>query len=146
MSDTPDTPLLDTVNLPADLRKLAPKQLRQLADELRAETISAVGTTGGHLGSGLGYRILSFSSPDGLRQVTVSWTASPIDYGADPRLEPAQQVVDAAVPILRAHGVLVVTQPPPQVKDDRWSAVIGADWKRFPWPDRRVAVLQRVSR
>ncbi len=54
MSQTLDTPLLDTVNIPADLRKLAPKDLRQLADELRAETISAVGTTGGHLGSGLG--------------------------------------------------------------------------------------------
>ena len=54
MSETPDTPLLDTVTIPADLRKLDQKQLRQLADELRAETISAVGTTGGHLGSGLG--------------------------------------------------------------------------------------------
>ncbi len=54
MSDTPDTPLLDTVATPDDLRKLDPKQLRQLADELRAETISAVGSTGGHLGSGLG--------------------------------------------------------------------------------------------
>ncbi len=50
----PETPLLDTVNLPKDLRKLKPEQLRQLADELRAEVISAVGTTGGHLGSGLG--------------------------------------------------------------------------------------------
>ena len=50
----PDTPLLDTVLVPADLRRLAPEQLRQLADELRSETISAVGTTGGHLGSGLG--------------------------------------------------------------------------------------------
>ena len=49
-----DTPLLDTVSLPADLRKLAPSDLRQLADELRSETISAVGVTGGHLGSGLG--------------------------------------------------------------------------------------------
>ncbi len=54
MSDRPDTPLLDTVQLPADLRKLKPDQLRQLADELRAEMISAVGVTGGHLGSGLG--------------------------------------------------------------------------------------------
>ena len=54
MTDRPDTPLLDQVNKPADLRKLKPQQLRQLADELRAETISAVGTTGGHLGSGLG--------------------------------------------------------------------------------------------
>lgn len=54
MSELPTTPLLDTVDTPHDLRKLAPSQLRQLADELRAETISAVGTTGGHLGSGLG--------------------------------------------------------------------------------------------
>ncbi|MFL0413595.1 1-deoxy-D-xylulose-5-phosphate synthase [uncultured Sphingomonas sp.] len=54
MTDLPQTPLLDTVTTPADLRKLAPDQLRQLADELRTETISAVGTTGGHLGSGLG--------------------------------------------------------------------------------------------
>ncbi|MCW3837034.1 1-deoxy-D-xylulose-5-phosphate synthase [Sphingomonas canadensis] len=54
MSDVPHTPLLDTVDTPADLRKLKPSQLRQLADELRTETISAVGVTGGHLGSGLG--------------------------------------------------------------------------------------------
>ncbi|MET0248445.1 MAG: 1-deoxy-D-xylulose-5-phosphate synthase [Sphingobium sp.] len=54
MSSLPTTPLLDTVNTPDDLRRLKPEQLRQLADELRAETISAVGTTGGHLGSGLG--------------------------------------------------------------------------------------------
>ena len=54
MADPLSTPLLDTVQTPADLRKLAPGDLRQLADELRQETISAVGTTGGHLGSGLG--------------------------------------------------------------------------------------------
>ncbi|WP_374529774.1 1-deoxy-D-xylulose-5-phosphate synthase [Novosphingobium sp.] len=54
MSLNPATPLLDTVDNPADLRRLQPGQLRQLADELRAEMISAVGTTGGHLGSGLG--------------------------------------------------------------------------------------------
>jgi 1-deoxy-D-xylulose-5-phosphate synthase len=54
MSNRPDTPLLDTVPTPTELRKLKPEQLRQLADELRAEMISAVGTTGGHLGSGLG--------------------------------------------------------------------------------------------
>ena len=50
----PSTPLLDTVDTPADLRKLKPEQLRQLSDELRAEMIDAVGSTGGHLGSGLG--------------------------------------------------------------------------------------------
>jgi 1-deoxy-D-xylulose-5-phosphate synthase len=54
MHDLPATPLLDTVATPNDLRQLKPDQLRQLADELRDETISAVGTTGGHLGSGLG--------------------------------------------------------------------------------------------
>jgi 1-deoxy-D-xylulose-5-phosphate synthase len=46
--------LLDTVKLPADLRSFTPAQLRQLADELRAETIDAVSITGGHLGAGLG--------------------------------------------------------------------------------------------
>lgn len=48
------TPLLDTVRVPADLRKLAPAQLKQLAAELRQETIDAVSVTGGHLGAGLG--------------------------------------------------------------------------------------------
>ncbi len=70
MSELPTTPLLDTVDTPHDLRKLKPSQLRQLADELRAETISAVGTTGGHLGSGLGVVELTvaihyvFNTPD----------------------------------------------------------------------------------
>jgi 1-deoxy-D-xylulose-5-phosphate synthase len=54
MTSRPETPLLDTVDIPADLRKLEPGQLRQLADELRTEMIDAVGSTGGHLGSGLG--------------------------------------------------------------------------------------------
>jgi 1-deoxy-D-xylulose-5-phosphate synthase len=48
------TPLLDTIKSPADLRRLPEKDLRQVADELRAETISAVAVTGGHLGAGLG--------------------------------------------------------------------------------------------
>ena len=48
------TPLLDTIDVPEDLRRLQPTQLRQLADELRQETISAVSITGGHLGAGLG--------------------------------------------------------------------------------------------
>ncbi len=48
------TPLLDTIKSPADLRRLTERQLRQVADELRAETISAVAVTGGHLGAGLG--------------------------------------------------------------------------------------------
>src|SRR5262244_3009621 len=51
---TADTPLLDTIKTTADLRRLDEKQLRQVADELRAETISAVAVTGGHLGAGLG--------------------------------------------------------------------------------------------
>jgi len=50
----PATPLLDRVSVPADLRNFSAEQLRQLADELRAETIDAVSTTGGHLGASLG--------------------------------------------------------------------------------------------
>ncbi|HBS50481.1 MAG TPA: 1-deoxy-D-xylulose-5-phosphate synthase [Rhodobacteraceae bacterium] len=54
MTDRPDTPLLDQVSRPADLKRLSDRQLIQLAGELRAETISAVSETGGHLGAGLG--------------------------------------------------------------------------------------------
>ena len=54
MNDRPDTPLLDQVKLPADLRSLGKDQLPQIAEELRQETISAVSVTGGHLGAGLG--------------------------------------------------------------------------------------------
>jgi len=54
MSDQPHTPILDRVNVPADMKGLSDVELRQLADELRAETISAVSVTGGHLGAGLG--------------------------------------------------------------------------------------------
>ena len=50
----PATPLLDRVRIPAELRNFSPEQLRQLAAELRAETIDAVSTTGGHLGTSLG--------------------------------------------------------------------------------------------
>src|SRR3984885_2449261 len=49
-----NTPLLDRVRYPADLRNFSAEQLRQLADELRAETIDAVSVTGGHLGASLG--------------------------------------------------------------------------------------------
>jgi 1-deoxy-D-xylulose-5-phosphate synthase len=49
-----DTPLLDTIEDPADLRRLPAEELRRLADELRLETIDAVSVTGGHLGAGLG--------------------------------------------------------------------------------------------
>jgi 1-deoxy-D-xylulose-5-phosphate synthase len=48
------SPLLDTIHNPADLRRLDEGQLRQIAEELRAETINAVAVTGGHLGAGLG--------------------------------------------------------------------------------------------
>src|SRR6201987_1430145 len=54
MRIAPVTPLLDTVSTPAELRKLPRGRLRQLADELREETIAAVSVTGGHLGAGLG--------------------------------------------------------------------------------------------
>ena len=70
MTSRPDTPLLDTVDTPTDLRALETTQLRQLSDELRAEMISAVSTSGGHLGSGLGVVELTvaihyvFNTPD----------------------------------------------------------------------------------
>ncbi|MBW0156991.1 1-deoxy-D-xylulose-5-phosphate synthase [Sedimentimonas flavescens] len=54
MSQTPPTPILDRVRLPSDLKALTDRELHRLADELRAETISAVSVTGGHLGAGLG--------------------------------------------------------------------------------------------
>ena len=64
------TPLLDRVRVPADLRNFSHDQLKQLADELRAETIDAVSTTGGHLGASLGVVELTvaihaiFDTPD----------------------------------------------------------------------------------
>ncbi len=64
------TPLLDTIVVPEDMRKLQPEQLQQVADELRAETIDTVSTTGGHLGAGLGVVELTvalhyvFNTPD----------------------------------------------------------------------------------
>ncbi|MBV1903906.1 MAG: 1-deoxy-D-xylulose-5-phosphate synthase [Marinosulfonomonas sp.] len=54
MSDTPQTPLLDRVQAPADLKQFSDSELVTLSAELRAETISAVSETGGHLGAGLG--------------------------------------------------------------------------------------------
>ena len=54
MSNSSKTPLLDTMSDPAQLRSLARDQLKQLADELRQETIDVVAVTGGHLGAGLG--------------------------------------------------------------------------------------------
>ena len=54
MTERPHTPLLDQVHEPADLNSLSDAELHQLAEELRAETISVVSETGGHLGAGLG--------------------------------------------------------------------------------------------
>lgn len=54
MADRPYTPLLDKILVPADMKQLSDQELSRLADELRAETISAVSETGGHLGAGLG--------------------------------------------------------------------------------------------
>jgi 1-deoxy-D-xylulose-5-phosphate synthase len=66
----PNTPLLDTIHYPSDLRKLEKKQLPQLASELREELVDAVSFTGGHLGAGLGVVELTiaihylFNTPD----------------------------------------------------------------------------------
>ena len=59
MSQRPDTPILDQVETPADLKRFSDEELILLADELRKETISAVSETGGHLGAGLGVIELS---------------------------------------------------------------------------------------
>jgi len=65
-----DTPLLDTVTLPSDIRDFSRDQLVQLCDELRNEVIDAVSITGGHLGAGLGVVELTvaihhlFNTPD----------------------------------------------------------------------------------
>jgi len=70
MTQRPHTPLLDRVPTPRELRSLRKDELRQLADELREETISAVSVTGGHLGAGLGVVELTvalhyvFNTPD----------------------------------------------------------------------------------
>ncbi|MBE2277051.1 MAG: 1-deoxy-D-xylulose-5-phosphate synthase [Rhodobacteraceae bacterium] len=54
MADRPATPVLDRIRVPSDMKGLSDRELQQLAQELRAETISAVSVTGGHLGAGLG--------------------------------------------------------------------------------------------
>jgi 1-deoxy-D-xylulose-5-phosphate synthase len=70
MKSPPATPLLDTVRLPSDLRKLPESDLPRLADELRAELVDVVSQTGGHLGAGLGVVELTvaihyvFNTPD----------------------------------------------------------------------------------
>ncbi|GAA4108059.1 1-deoxy-D-xylulose-5-phosphate synthase [Aminobacter aganoensis] len=70
MNAKPETPLLDKVRLPAELRALDEAQLPQLASELRAELVDAVSQTGGHLGAGLGVVELTvalhyvFDTPD----------------------------------------------------------------------------------
>ena len=59
MNQRPDTPMLDQIQTPADLKRFNDEELKCLADELRNETISAVSETGGHLGAGLGVIELS---------------------------------------------------------------------------------------
>ncbi|MCK8484540.1 1-deoxy-D-xylulose-5-phosphate synthase [Aliiroseovarius sp. S2029] len=54
MADTPETPILDRISVPADMKSLSDRELVALAKDVRAETISAVSETGGHLGAGLG--------------------------------------------------------------------------------------------
>ncbi len=70
VTQTPATPLLDKVRIPADLKAVDDRDLPQLASELRAEMIDAVSRTGGHLGAGLGVVELTiaihkvFNTPD----------------------------------------------------------------------------------
>src|SRR3546814_16514315 len=64
MNDRPSTPLIDQVVWPADLRKLQPDRLRQLADALRQEVYTAVAVTGGPLGSALGVLEMTKTTTD----------------------------------------------------------------------------------
>ena len=59
MTEVSKTPLLDKVTKPSDIRDFSAGQLKQLSDEVRAETIDAVSITGGHLGASLGVVELS---------------------------------------------------------------------------------------
>jgi 1-deoxy-D-xylulose-5-phosphate synthase len=61
VSNRPDTPLLDRVNIPADLKAIDDRDMPRLAEELRAEMVDAVSVTGGHLGAGLGVVELTLS-------------------------------------------------------------------------------------
>lgn len=68
--------------------------------EYEGDNYIQIGQSGmvyGHLGSGLGYRALTMTSADGLRQVTVFWNASTIDFVNDPRLDIAYDLVDAGL-------------------------------------------------
>src|SRR5260221_8086158 len=99
MTDRPETPLLDTVQFPADLRGLSKDQLPQVADELRKEVISAVSVTGGHLGSALGVIELTvalhyvFDTPDDKLIWDVGHQAYPhkIVTGRRDRIRPLRQ-------------------------------------------------------
>jgi len=99
LSNISKTPLLDGINSPADLRALPESDLRQVADELRAETIDAVSETGGHLGAGLGVVELTvaihyvFNTPDDRLIWDVGHQAYPhkILTGRRPRIRTLRQ-------------------------------------------------------
>ena len=84
MTHSSQTPLLDQVHTPDDVRRLDPSLLRQLADELRQETINAVAVTGGHLGAGLGVVELTvalhhvFDTPRGTVALTLPGLPLPL--------------------------------------------------------------------
>ncbi len=61
--------------------------------------IGEAGVVYGHLGSGLGYRALTLTSPDGARQVTIAWNGSPANYGDDPRLDIVYELADKALSV-----------------------------------------------
>jgi len=106
------TPLLDQVTYPADMRGFDDEQLKQLADELRAETIAAVATTGGHLGAGLGVVEITtaihavFNTPDDKLIFDVGHQCYPhkILTGRRDRIRTIRQGEASAKPVMALWG------------------------------------------
>ena len=119
-----DTPLLDTVSEPDELRQLSVENLRQLADELRNETVDAVSVTGGHLGAGLGVVELTvalhyvFDTPQDKILWDVGHQAYPhkILTGRRDRIRTLRQPGGLSGFTKRAESCLLYTSPSPRDK------------------------------
>jgi deoxyxylulose-5-phosphate synthase len=131
VSQSSKTPLLDLVQTPADVRRLESSQLRQLADELRQETVDAVAVTGGHLGAGLGVIELTvalhyvFNTPEDRLVWDVGHQAYPhkILTGRRDRIRTLRQGTDfpASPSAPRANTTPSERRTPPLRSQLRWA-------------------------